>query len=175
MPFWMTTIWPVQSMWGWALVCEGLPWVAQRVWPMPIWPAIGSASRSTAQVDQLADVAADGDFAILDDGDARRVVASILEAFESFKDDGGRLAGPHVADDAAHVVVPPVGRGAGGEACSRSSLAPAGQTRNLPALVVRRTDHCAALCPAGCPTDLCGALFPGGEDTDRGRGPGGIR
>ena len=37
---------------GWALRSEGLPWVAQRVWPMPIVPASGSlpsrASRFTS-------------------------------------------------------------------------------------------------------------------------------
>ena len=30
---------------GWALRSEGWPWVAQRVWPMPAWPRIGSCTR----------------------------------------------------------------------------------------------------------------------------------
>ena len=30
------------SRWGWALRSSGLPWVAQRVWPMPHCPAAPS-------------------------------------------------------------------------------------------------------------------------------------
>ena len=33
-PLWMRASRPVQSMWGWAFSSVGLPWVAQRVWPM---------------------------------------------------------------------------------------------------------------------------------------------
>jgi hypothetical protein len=36
---------PVQSVWGWAFSSEGLPWVAQRVWPIPTGPSIGRSRR----------------------------------------------------------------------------------------------------------------------------------
>lgn len=35
MPLWTMAIRPSQLVWGWALTTEGLPWVAQRVWPIP--------------------------------------------------------------------------------------------------------------------------------------------
>ena len=41
-PLWTTTIWPVQSVCGWALISVGRPCVAQRVWPIPVAPAAGS-------------------------------------------------------------------------------------------------------------------------------------
>ena len=31
-------------MWGWAFFSLGTPWVAQRVWAMPMFDFIGSAS-----------------------------------------------------------------------------------------------------------------------------------
>ena len=34
MPLWMMARRPVQSVCGWAFSAVGLPWVAQRVWPM---------------------------------------------------------------------------------------------------------------------------------------------
>ena len=41
MPLWTTATLSVAC--GWALFSVGLPWVAQRVWPMPVWPASGGA------------------------------------------------------------------------------------------------------------------------------------
>ena len=38
MPLWMTAIRPDWSVCGWAFVVVGAPWVAQRVWPMPMVP-----------------------------------------------------------------------------------------------------------------------------------------
>ncbi len=37
-PLWTTTIFPEQSVWGWAFNSVGRPWVAHRVWPMPVAP-----------------------------------------------------------------------------------------------------------------------------------------
>jgi hypothetical protein len=45
MPLCTTTTEP--ALWGCALRSDGLPWVAQRVWPTPTRPAIGR-SRSAA-------------------------------------------------------------------------------------------------------------------------------
>jgi hypothetical protein len=38
MPLWTTKIRLWQSVCGWALTNVGLPWVAQRVWPIPSVP-----------------------------------------------------------------------------------------------------------------------------------------
>ena len=34
---------PEQSAWGWALASDGRPWVAHRVWPMPVVAAAGAS------------------------------------------------------------------------------------------------------------------------------------
>jgi hypothetical protein len=44
-PLWMRASFPLQSVWGWAFVSFGRPWVAQRVWPMPGCPAGASPLR----------------------------------------------------------------------------------------------------------------------------------
>lgn len=38
MPLWTTATLPSASRCGWALTSEGAPWVAQRVWAMPVVP-----------------------------------------------------------------------------------------------------------------------------------------
>jgi len=48
-PLWMTTTRPEASRWGWAFSSDGRPWVAQRVWPMPVRPAGGPSSRRKAR------------------------------------------------------------------------------------------------------------------------------
>ena len=102
-PLWMTVILPVQSTWGWALRSFGRPWVAQRVWARPdrgVRRPIGDRRR---QVGELAGLLLDEEVALLvDEGDARRVVAAVLEAPQALDEDRARLAGPRVADDAAH-------------------------------------------------------------------------
>ena len=47
-PLWTSAIRSWQSVWGWALISVGAPWVAQRVWPIPIVPAVGSDSTSAS-------------------------------------------------------------------------------------------------------------------------------
>ena len=39
-PFWTTATAPELSVWGCAFLTSGLPWVAQRVWPIPTVPGI---------------------------------------------------------------------------------------------------------------------------------------
>ena len=56
-----------------------------------------------AQVGELAGLLLDEQAAgIIDEGDARRVVAAVLEPLQAFDEDRARLAGPRIADDAAH-------------------------------------------------------------------------
>ena len=38
MPLWTTAMRPEVLTWGWELMSEGSPWVAQRVWPRPTVP-----------------------------------------------------------------------------------------------------------------------------------------
>ena len=66
-------------MCGWALRSVGLPCVAQRVWPMPVRPLSGSFGEPQLQVLELALGAAALEMAVLDGGDAGRVVAAIFE------------------------------------------------------------------------------------------------
>ena len=57
------------------------------------------------EVGQLAGPLLDEQVArVVDEGDAGRVVAAVLEALEPFDQDRARLPGPGVADDAAHGV-----------------------------------------------------------------------
>src|SRR5512138_3822766 len=44
MPLCTTTRSPLQSRWGWAFCSEGRPWVAHRVWPIPVGPGRGEAA-----------------------------------------------------------------------------------------------------------------------------------
>ena len=102
-PLWMTVISPVQSWWGWALRSFGRPWVAQRVWARPIAACGVRSAIAVVEVGELAGPLLDEQVAVLvDEGDARRVVAAVLEAPQPLDEDRARLAGSGVADDAAH-------------------------------------------------------------------------
>ena len=54
MPLWTTAILPVVSRCGWALRSVGRPWVAHRVWPMPVLPPSDSWSASASAPSRLA-------------------------------------------------------------------------------------------------------------------------
>ena len=77
---------------GWALRSDGLPWVAQRVWPMPIVPASGSAAEPRLEVGQLALGAAALDVAVHQGGDARRIVAAIFQPLQRVDQQAARPA-----------------------------------------------------------------------------------
>ncbi len=47
-PLWITATRPLVDRCGWALRSVGPPWVAQRVWPMPVVPLLMSAMTSSA-------------------------------------------------------------------------------------------------------------------------------
>ena len=104
MPLCTTATRPDSSACGWALASVAGPWVAQRVWPMPVVPAkrLGSAS---AEVAHPAGLLGHPDAAAAEDGDARRVVAAVLEAGEPLEHDRGRILAADVADDSTHVGV----------------------------------------------------------------------
>ena len=81
-----------EATWGWALRSLGSPWVAQRVCPMPIVPSMGDSTSLFGQVAELSNVAADGDAAALNDGDARRIIAAIFQPAQPVQDNLGRVA-----------------------------------------------------------------------------------
>ena len=51
MPLWMTLIGP--TLCGWLFSSDGRPWVAHRVWPMPIVPGAGSLCSLASSADSL--------------------------------------------------------------------------------------------------------------------------
>jgi hypothetical protein len=54
MPLWMRASLPSSPRCGWALSSVGPPWVAHRVWPMPVCPsARGSSPRSSERMPSL--------------------------------------------------------------------------------------------------------------------------
>ena len=101
-PLWTTTRRPVQSRCGWAFSSVGRPCVAQRVWPRPKSPSIGSARMASSSFAQLARAAPQLNRAVPDHRDARGVVAAVLEAAQAVDEDGDDGFRADVADDAAH-------------------------------------------------------------------------
>ena len=100
-PLWMRTMRPARC--GWALVSDGRPWVAQRVWPMPSGAGhrrgLGAAARGCRACRRSA---APRCGRPSQDRDARRVVAAVLEPVQPLRKDGARFTLADVADDAAH-------------------------------------------------------------------------
>ena len=93
-PLWMTVMSPVQSTWGWALRSFGRPWVAQRVWARPIAACGRPVGERGPQVGELAGPLLDEEVALLvDQGDARRVVAAVLEPRQALDAGSGRPPG----------------------------------------------------------------------------------
>ena len=96
-PLWMTATRPAASRCGWALRSVGRPWVAQRVWPMPVVPLKdpgGISAIACLEVLQPAGTATDGEFAlVVNQSDSRRVVAPVLHPAQCVHDDsaGGGL------------------------------------------------------------------------------------
>ena len=100
MPLWTTASRSVAC--GWALVSFGLPWVAQRVWPMPIVPASGACDELDLEVAQLALGAAALEVAVLQGGDAGRIVAAIFQPLQRLDDQRRDRRRAENSDDAAH-------------------------------------------------------------------------
>ncbi len=102
MPFMTTWTRPEASSWGWQFSSVTRPWVAQRVWAMPLWAA-GAApftrsrrafSGPTARVVCAAPV--------LEQRQAGGVIAAVLQGLEPGHEDLLAGARSGVSDDAAH-------------------------------------------------------------------------
>ena len=112
MPLWIRASLPSSPpRCGWALASVGPPWVAQRVCPMPVRGrrAAARASIAASEVGQLAGALAGGDVVAVDEGDAGRVVAAVLQPGQALHHDVERLAvdvRPDVTHDSAHGLQP---------------------------------------------------------------------
>ena len=98
MPLWTTAIEPETC--GWALRSLGTPWVAQRVWAMPVTDA--GVGRGGFEFGNAADRADALDAVIRDDGQPGRVIAPVFELLQAFDENGNDVAGGCCRDDAAH-------------------------------------------------------------------------
>ena len=67
---------------GWALFSVGLPWVAQRVWPMPMVPCSGSLCSRVSRLRSLPSARRRVSAPRFERGDAGGIVAAIFEALE---------------------------------------------------------------------------------------------
>ena len=87
---------------GCALLSVGRPWVAQRVWPMPMVPVSGSRCELGLEIAQLALGAPARQPAAFQRGDAGGVIAAIFQALERIDQlRRDRLAAEN-ADNSAH-------------------------------------------------------------------------
>ncbi len=84
---------------GCALSSVGGPWVAQRVWPMPVAPSTHSLRSFFTRLSSLPSERRRAQLATLDDRDAGRVVAAVLEAPEALDHD------VHAVDRAADPIL----------------------------------------------------------------------
>ena len=87
---------------GWALLSVGLPWVAQRVWPMPILPASGSLHQARFESGEFALGAPAPERAMIQGGDAGGVIAAVFEALERLDQMAGDRLASDDSDDPAH-------------------------------------------------------------------------
>ena len=100
MPLWTTASRSVA--WGCALLSVGRPWVAQRVWPMPIVPASGSRTSLALEIAQLALGTAAGQLSVFQGGDAGGVIAAVFEPLERVDERARDRLTPENAHDSAH-------------------------------------------------------------------------
>ena len=83
MPLWMMARLWFSEQWGWALTSLGSPWVAQRVCAMP------------SLVDRELG-------AVVDQGDARAVIASVFEPLEALDQYEIGLAAANIPSNPTH-------------------------------------------------------------------------
>ena len=104
---------PLSTMWtrselsecGWALASVTRPWVAQRVWPIPVEPLqVARSSRATAsrRCCRLPTACTLPIGAVVTQREARGVVPAVLEPLQPCKQEVAAFARPDVSDDAAH-------------------------------------------------------------------------
>ena len=151
MPLWTTvTPEPSQASIGCAFASITPPCVAQRVWASPVVAGCDAGADRVAQHRHLADPAGDVDLAV-DQADAGRVVAAVLEPLEPGEQQLLARPATDVSDDSAHQAAPPisavddldqmVAHGARTTAASAASTI----TRTTGSVPDARTHHAAVL------------------------------
>ncbi len=90
MPLWTRATRP--ALCGWALGVVGAPWVAQRVWPMPMVAFKGSGGEHGLQLADLALGAAAFDLAVDHGGDAGGIVAPVFQPLQAIDQPGNGRA-----------------------------------------------------------------------------------
>ena len=91
---------------GCALLSVGLPWVAQRVWPMPMVPASGSRCSRASRLRSLPSARRRVSAPRFERGDAGGIVAAVFEPLERIDELARDRLTAENSDDAAHVVYP---------------------------------------------------------------------
>ena len=89
-------------MCGCALASVGLPWVAQRVWPMPVSPSSGARFQARFEIAQFAFGATAAELAVLDGGDAGGIVAAIFKPLQCVDELARDRSFAEDANNAAH-------------------------------------------------------------------------
>ena len=87
---------------GWALASVTPPWVAQRVWLIPVVPVSRCCAASLARIVHPADLLDHLERVVVLDREAGGIIAAVFEAFQALEQDGGRLLFADITDDATH-------------------------------------------------------------------------
>ncbi len=88
---------------GCALFSVGLPWVAQRVWPMPASAGERFAAEPLFEIAQLAFGAAAFQMAVLDGRDAGGIVAAIFQPLQRIDQQRRDRLTAENSDNSAHL------------------------------------------------------------------------
>ena len=100
MPLWTTA--SRGEACGWALVSVGLPWVAQRVWPMPIAPMSGSAASLASRFFSFPSARRRASLPFSSVATPAEVVATVFEALQRVDDGACNRPRPEHTHDSAH-------------------------------------------------------------------------
>jgi hypothetical protein len=84
------------------VVVAGAPWVAQRVWAMPVKPCRCRFLDLLFEVGHARGAARARQAAIDVQGNAAGIVATVFEALQAFDQDRGDVALGYCSDDTAH-------------------------------------------------------------------------
>ena len=99
MPLWTTTTSSVVRV---RVLSDGLPWVAQRVWPMPAWPASGWRFNRDSRFFSLPSARRRSRWSPSSVATPAGIVTAILKALERIHQLLRDRTAPENADDAAH-------------------------------------------------------------------------
>ena len=165
MPLWTTATPPASC--GWALSWVGAPWVAQRVWPMPVVPASGCGGERPLEIGELALGAAALDPAVDQRRDPGAVVAAVLEPPQRVEQQRRRRLAAEDADDSAHRHELPWGEVTGrGRRRARSRAAPSAMSVWRPRAMLRLPGGTSRLIVLPAPTKAPSPIVTGATSAE---------